>query len=98
MRTPEAHEKTAICKYLDCGSPVVWYFKTFTGGFGKSGTPDIVGVYKYRGFFAIEVKRDGKEPTPLQKLRMEKIDAAGGKTFWGTAGKVIEEFERWIGD
>lgn len=97
MHTPESLEKKHICKYLDQGAPIVWYFRTFTGGYGNSGNPDIVGVHKFKGFFSIEVKREGKDPTALQALRMQKIRDAGGKTFWGTAEKVIPEFERWIG-
>jgi hypothetical protein len=46
--------------------------------------------------FAIEVKRPGKEPTPIQWRRLNEIEAAGGKGFWGTAEKVIREFEAWI--
>jgi hypothetical protein len=32
----------------------------------------------------------------LQKRRMKEIEVAAGKTFWGTSGKVIPEFEAWI--
>jgi hypothetical protein len=51
-----------------------------TGGFGKSGVPDYVGCCQQRAgrLFAIEVKRPGKEPTPLQWKRMEEIEF---KTF-----------------
>lgn len=96
MKTPEGYEKDEICKYLDEFKPMIWYFRPYMAGYGGSGVPDIVGCHWYRKFFAIEVKRDGKEPTPLQMRRMKDIEAAGGKTFWGTAGKVIPEFETWI--
>lgn len=35
----------------------------------ESGCPDIIGSYWGR-FFAIELKVDGKEPTPIQKHRL----------------------------
>jgi hypothetical protein len=96
MKSPESYEKAAICEYLAIGLSSNYYFKPYMAGFGKSGVPDIVGVNRHRGFFAIEVKRPGKEPTPIQERRMSDIRAAGGKTFWGTAEKVIREFEVWI--
>lgn len=41
------------------------------------GVPDIVGCY-YGAFFALEVKRPGEKPTPIQTAIMERIRAAGG--------------------
>lgn len=96
MKTPEGYEKDDICKYLDEGVPIVWYVRTLMAGFGKSGIPDIIGVHRFKGFFSIEVKREGKEPTAIQWRRIKEIEEAGGKAFWGTAEKVIGEFEQWI--
>ena len=96
MKTPEGYEKDDIKEYLEGGKPIVWYFSPYMAGFGKSGVSDIVGCHKFKGFFSIEVKRPLKEPTPIQWRRMGEIEAAGGKTFWGTAEKVIKEFEEWI--
>lgn len=97
MKTPEGYEKDDIKKYLDDGvrGGILWYYCPFMAGYGKSGVSDIVGCYRGK-FFAIEVKREGKEPTPIQTRRMAEIEAAGGKTFWGTSSKVIPEFEEWI--
>jgi hypothetical protein len=93
VKTPESWEKTEIRQRLDaCGA---WVFSPFMAGYGKSGVSDIVGCYRGK-FFAIEVKREGKEPTPIQTRRMAEIEAAGGKTFWGTASRVIPLFEEWI--
>lgn len=94
MKTPEGYEKDDICKYLD--SIGAWYFKPYMAGFGKAGVPDIIGSYE-GSFFAVEVKREGgAKPTPLQKRVLKKIEDAGnGKTFWGSAEKVIPEFARW---
>ena len=74
MKTPESYEKRDIKKYLDDGVPVLWYFMPLMAGFGKSGVSDIVGCMRFKGFFAIEVKRPGKEPTPIQWRRMREIE------------------------
>lgn len=94
MKTPEGYEKDEIKKYLD-GLAECWHFAPYMAGFGKSGVPDRVGCYRGK-FFSIEVKREGKEPTPIQWRRMREVEAAGGETFWGTAAKVVPEFEEWI--
>ena len=41
------------------------------------GIPDIVGVFRGT-FFALEVKRPGEKPTPIQEAVIEQINAAGG--------------------
>lgn len=94
--SPEWHEKQAIKAYLMQYGLFIWYFCPMMNGFGKSGVPDILGCY-FGKMFGIEVKRPGCKPTTIQKRRMEEIEAAGGKAFWGTAEKVIPEFEFWIG-
>ena len=93
MKTPEGYEKDDICKYLVTRG--AWFFKPYMSGYGRTGIPDIVACFRGR-FVAVEVKREGKEPTKLQALRMREIEVAGGKAFWGTAEKVIKEFEQWI--
>jgi len=90
MRTPESWEKDEICKYLD--SINAWYFKPYMAGFGKAGVPDIVACLN-GAFIAIEVKREGKKPTPLQERRMDEIRKARGIALWGTAEKVISELK-----
>lgn len=92
MKTPEGYEKDDICKYLD--SIGAWYFKPMMSGFGKSGVPDIIVCLNGK-FFSIEVKREGKNPTPVQTRRMEEIIKAGGIALWGTAEKVIGEFSKY---
>jgi hypothetical protein len=95
MKTPEYYEKQDITAYLDGASIDIWFYKPYMAGYGKSGVPDIVGVYRGK-FFSIEVKRPGKNPTMIQGRRMQEIAKAGGKTFWGPADKVCAEFEEWI--
>ncbi len=92
MRTPEAWEKAEIDKYLkSIGAYVV---KPITMGYGASGAPDRICCIDGL-FVAIEVKREGKGPTALQRKRLTEVLDAGGAGFWGTAAKVIAEFETW---
>lgn len=93
MRSPEGHEKHAIDSYLK--KIGVYVVKPASGGFGVSGTSDRLVCCRGR-FASIEVKRQGKEPTPLQWQRIREVEANGGKAFWGAAGKVIPEFEAWL--
>jgi hypothetical protein len=86
MRTPEAKVKDKVCKYLD--SRGVWYFRPYMAGYGKSGVPDLVCCFRGR-FVSIEVKREGKEPTPRQDLRMKEIRASGGIAIWGDSTDCI---------
>lgn len=53
----------------------------------RSGNPDIICCIRGR-FVAIEVKQPGKNPTELQKLKMERIIEAGGLAF--TARSVAD--------
>ena len=86
MKSPEGFEKDDICKYLD--EIGAWYFKPYMAGFGKSGVPDIIACID-GCFWGIEVKREGKEPTVIQQLRMKEIETAGGFAVAGTASVVI---------
>ncbi len=95
MKTPESHEKAAIKKYLV--SQAAWFFSPYMSGFGKSGVPDIVACIRGR-FFAIEVKREGKEPTVLQKQRMFEIRDADGTALAGTGAVVIEALKKAMRD
>ena len=100
MKGPERYEKDDLDKFFKplIVTGEIWLFKPYMAGFGKSGVSDYVGCHKGHAgqLFSVEVKREGKEPTPIQTRRMAEIEAAGGKTFWGTAAKVIPEFEAWI--
>lgn len=93
MKTPEAYEKEAICKYLD--SIGAWYFKPMTMGYGKSGVSDIVACIDGQ-FWALEVKREGKEPTAIQARRGKEIQNAGGCWAAGTAKVVIDAIMFWV--
>jgi hypothetical protein len=93
MPTPESYEKKKIDKYLrGIGA---YFVATTTFGFGHSGTSDRIGCVMGR-FFAIEVKREGAKPTKLQEHRIEEVQKAGGFACYGTAEKVIREFDGWL--
>ena len=73
--TPEGKVKKKCVAYLkEIGA---YYFFPATGGYGKSGVPDIVGCYKGK-FFGIECKAGANKPTELQKHQLKLIADAGG--------------------
>src|SRR5262245_13624625 len=94
MKTPETREKDEIKKYLK--SIGAWFIVTRMTGYGTGGQPDIVGILPGGQGFTIEVKREGKEPTPRQEARMKEVRAAGGWAFAGTADKVTTDIERAV--
>ena len=54
-----------------------YYFYPVTGGYGRSGVPDIVGCYAGL-FFGVECKAGKNKPTPLQEKNLKEIAEAGG--------------------
>lgn len=73
--TPEAKVKKKVVAQLK--ELHAYYFYPVTGGYGRSGVPDIIGCY--RGlFFGIECKAGKNKPTPLQEKNLKEIRAAGG--------------------
>jgi len=73
--TPEAKVKKKVVDVLKKHG--AYYFFPATGGYGRSGVPDIVCCY--RGvFIAIECKAGTNKPTPLQEAEMDKIRKAQG--------------------
>ena len=76
--TPEAKVKKKVVNVLkNFGA---YYFYPVTGGFGRSGVPDIVGCYLGQ-FIAIECKAGNNKPTALQEAQMEQIRTAKGRTL-----------------
>jgi len=76
--TPEGKVKAKVVKLLK--EFRVYYFYPVTGGFGRSGVPDVICcVAGY--FFGIECKAGKNKPTPLQEAEMQKIQDAGGHTL-----------------
>lgn len=90
--TPEAKVKAKVRAILNKYN--AYHFMPATGGYGKSGVPDIVGCF--RGyFFAIECKSGKNTTTALQELELNKIRQAGG---WSTVVNEdnIQEVEQWL--
>ena len=73
--TPESKVKRAVTKHLK--NMGAYYFYPVTGGYGKSGVPDIVGCYKGR-FFGLECKAGSNKPTALQQKSLRDIAESGG--------------------
>jgi Holliday junction resolvase len=73
--TPEAKVKKKVAATLkQLGA---YYFYPVTGGYGKSGVPDIVGCYNGK-FFGIECKAGKGKTTALQDMNLRQIVEAGG--------------------
>jgi len=85
--TPEAKVKKKVVDVLKKGG--AYYFFPATGGYGRSGVPDIVGCY--RGvFFAIECKAGTNKPTALQEAEMNKIREANGQVLVVNEGNISD--------
>ena len=73
--TPEAKVKKVVVNQLrNLGA---YYFYPVTGGYGRSGVPDIVGCYKGK-FFGIECKAGKNTPTPLHQINQDDIEKQNG--------------------
>ena len=75
MMTPEAKVKKKVVALLKQRS--VYFFYPVTGGYGRSGVPDIIACYNGR-FIGIECKAGKNKPTPLQEKNLNEIQASGG--------------------
>ena len=73
--TPEAKVKKKVVEQLKALD--AYYFFPATGGYGKSGVPDIVGCYE-GNFFGIECKAGKNTPTALQEMNLKEIANSGG--------------------
>lgn len=73
--TPEGKVKARVKATLD--EYGVYHFSPATGGYGRSGVPDIVCCYK--GYFlAFECKAGKNTTTALQDREIRRIQNAGG--------------------
>jgi|TARA_R100001460_G_scaffold83299_4_gene124194 hypothetical protein len=76
--TPEAKVKKKVADQLKFLG--AYYFYPVTGGYGRSGVPDIVGCYR-GNFFAFECKSGKNKPTALQHKNLTDINVAGGISY-----------------
>jgi hypothetical protein len=92
MATPEKKVKDKVKKVLD--KLGCYYFFPATGGFGRSGVPDIIICFKGH-FVAIECKAGDNKPTALQEMNMKKIKESGGDAI--VINEVnVNDVEQWI--
>jgi Holliday junction resolvase len=73
--TPEGKVKKQVTDLLKKVN--AYYFFPATGGYGRSGVPDIVACYRGR-FIAIECKAGKGEPTALQTRELFRVRGEGG--------------------
>lgn len=95
MATPESKVKKQVVAVLkEYGA---YYFYPVTGGYGRSGVPDIVACWKGR-FIGIECKANGGVPTQLQMKNLMQISEQGGIALLVDEtgiGVLIMLFETW---
>lgn len=93
--TPESKVKKQVVEILKREG--VYYFYPVTGGFGRSGIPDIICCLNGR-FFGIECKAGTNKPTALQEAEMARIRHAGGKTLVVNETNLndVKELVAWI--
>jgi Holliday junction resolvase len=76
--TPEGKVKAKVVRVLkELG---IYHFTPQTGGYGRSGIPDLICCYNSQ-FIGIECKAGKNKPTPLQESEMHRIRRAGGLTY-----------------
>ena len=86
--TPESKVKKEVTNYLkELGA---YYFFPVTGGYGRSGVPDIVACIHGK-FVGIECKAGDNQPTALQVKNLKAIRSAGGLSFCVNSVKVLRE-------
>ena len=91
--TPEAKVKKKVVAMLK--QHKAYFFYPVTGGYGRSGVPDIIVCYN-GCFIGIECKAGTNKPTPLQEKNLEDIQAAGGVSLVvnedniSTVGEILQ--------
>jgi Holliday junction resolvase len=78
VMTPESKVKKKVVDILKAAG--AYYFFPATGGYGRSGVPDIIVCFKGR-FIGIECKAGDNTPTALQQRELMRIIDAGGSAF-----------------
>ena len=94
MKTPEGYVKDKVRKYLKAIG--AYRFSPVQVGLGAATLDDLVCVGGR--FVGLEYKREGKVPTPRQRLTMDQIRRAGGIAIWGdNAEHIIEQLKERLG-
>lgn len=90
--TPESKVKKKVTELLKLWD--AYYFYPVTGGYGRSGVPDIVACIQGE-FIGIECKAGKGTTTELQKKNLDAIRHAAGRV-WVINETQIEAFELWL--
>jgi hypothetical protein len=96
--TPEAKVKAKVKAALNKHG--AYHFSPATGGYGKSGVPDIIACYEGK-FIAIECKAGSNKPTALQEANLEAINQHGGfallinETNIEVVAETLQEIAVW---
>lgn len=93
MATPESKVKAKVKELFKAYG--VWYFMPVSGGFGRAGVPDFIGVYQEM-FLAVETKADGGKTTRLQDINMRDIAKQGGVCFVVEGLDGLGPLEEWL--
>ena len=86
--TPEGKVKKEVIAYLN--ERGAYFFMPVTGGYGRSGVPDIVACLNGK-FVGIECKAGNNQPTALQVKNLKAIRSAGGLSFCVNSVKLLRE-------
>lgn len=92
--TPEAKVKKKVKQILDKVN--CYYFFPATGGYGKSGVPDVIVCFRGH-FIGIECKAGKNMPTALQAHEMKKIEFNEGSVCVINE-ENIDGLEDWLYD
>ena len=76
--TPEGKVKKKVLEILTSNG--AYYCMPVTGGYGRSGVPDIIACFHGK-FLAIECKAGKNLPTALQLKAINDIRSAGGRAL-----------------
>jgi hypothetical protein len=76
--TPEGRVKAKVKALLKKYN--IYHFMPATGGYGRSGVPDIIACMRGR-FLAIECKAGAGKLTALQERELATIEEAGGVVY-----------------
>lgn len=85
--TPEKKVKNKVTSLLK--ERGAYYFYPVTGGFGRSGVPDIIACY-YGRFIAIECKAGSNTLTALQRKNMDEILRCHGHALQVNEDNIYE--------
>jgi Holliday junction resolvase len=88
MTTPEKKVKRNVVSVLT--ELNAYYFYPATGGYGRSGIPDVIACLDGH-FIGIECKAGSNKITPLQKRELQAIEDSGGTAIIYTEPSMTKQ-------